>query len=313
MPILVVCQGCGAKLNAPDAGAGKHVRCPRPGCGELVPVPELLVAEEVEVQDAVVVKPPSAPRKVAAIVVDDDEEVRQRRRRREDDDDEYEHDRPRRPKREKSGLGAGAVAGIVCLSLLFLGGIGFGIYSLLKATGVGSGKGGLFGTTKTEPPAGWKEYSYPADGFRAYFPAKPEAMTIPVNSNIGFPSRDPRGPISFLPKEDLPPVESCSMYHCGDRNGPVTIEIQVIRFRSAIPSSYRSAVRSLPSGTIDRFKFEHVSWLGYDALDRSMDGAKMRAVYTDRALILATVAGPRFTRVQADHEAAFFDNFALTE
>ena len=58
MPILVVCPACGARLNAPDSAAGKHVRCPKAGCGTLVPVPTLLPAEEVV--EAVPVAPPPA-------------------------------------------------------------------------------------------------------------------------------------------------------------------------------------------------------------------------------------------------------------
>src|SRR3954469_12424255 len=37
MPILVKCGGCQAKMNAPDAAAGKKVKCPK--CGGVVPVP----------------------------------------------------------------------------------------------------------------------------------------------------------------------------------------------------------------------------------------------------------------------------------
>src|SRR5438105_3392974 len=37
MPILVKCGGCQAKMNAPDAAAGRKVKCPK--CGGIVAVP----------------------------------------------------------------------------------------------------------------------------------------------------------------------------------------------------------------------------------------------------------------------------------
>jgi len=72
MPITVVCPSCSTKMSAPDSAAGKHVKCPKAGCGEIIEVPE-----------------PDAP---AFEVVDD----RQSRKKRRDADDEDVDDRPRR-------------------------------------------------------------------------------------------------------------------------------------------------------------------------------------------------------------------------
>ncbi len=77
MPILLKCLGCGSQLNAPDSAAGKHVRCPKTGCGRLVPVP--------------------APREGKPRDDEDDEKPRVKRPRDEDEDeddrDEGKHSR----------------------------------------------------------------------------------------------------------------------------------------------------------------------------------------------------------------------------
>ncbi len=75
MPIPVVCGSCGTKLVAPDAAAGKKVKCRN--CQAIIPVPEA-VAEEFEfVEDApvVAVKPvtPAKPKPKPVVVVDEDE------------------------------------------------------------------------------------------------------------------------------------------------------------------------------------------------------------------------------------------------
>lgn len=76
MPIPVACPGCSARLNAPDAAAGKRVKCPK--CQALIPVPDTTPAFE-EVEDEVPARTPS------------------RRPRNEEQDD----DRPRRPRDDR--------------------------------------------------------------------------------------------------------------------------------------------------------------------------------------------------------------------
>ncbi len=75
MPIPVVCGSCGTKLVAPDAAAGKKVKCRN--CQAIIPVPEA-VAEEFEfVEDAPVVAAqpvtPAKPKPKPVVVVDEDE------------------------------------------------------------------------------------------------------------------------------------------------------------------------------------------------------------------------------------------------
>jgi hypothetical protein len=54
MPILVPCPNCSAKLNAPDAAAGKRVKCPK--CTRVINVPAAVVEYEVVDDD-----PPPTP------------------------------------------------------------------------------------------------------------------------------------------------------------------------------------------------------------------------------------------------------------
>lgn len=111
MPISIVCPSCSAKLNASDAAAGKKIKCPRPGCGQIVEVPEAIPSQFEVVEEAA--PPKAAPKKVVKVTVEDvqppkkksreededDEDDRPRSRRRDDDDDE--DDRPRSRRRDE--------------------------------------------------------------------------------------------------------------------------------------------------------------------------------------------------------------------
>jgi hypothetical protein len=173
MPILVECPDCGAKLNAPDSGAGKKVRCPKAGCGAIIPVPAPVAAGEVAVQDAVVVAPPTpkpTPTKAAAVDEDDeDDRPRGKRRRRDDDDD----DRPRRRRgaaARRPAKKSGKVVAIVLGGLLLLAGVGAGVYFLFF------GKSSPLAGGNSSPPSGWTEYTYEDAGFKAYFPSEPRRV-----------------------------------------------------------------------------------------------------------------------------------------
>lgn len=111
MPISIVCPSCSAKLNASDAAAGKKIKCPRPGCGQIVEVPEAIPSQFEVVEEAA--PPKAAPKKVVKVTVEDvqppkkksreededDEDDRPRSRRRDEDDDE--DDRPRSRRRDE--------------------------------------------------------------------------------------------------------------------------------------------------------------------------------------------------------------------
>ncbi|MCI0705273.1 MAG: hypothetical protein L0241_29795 [Planctomycetia bacterium] len=124
MPISVVCPGCKSKLSAPDAAAGKRVKCPKPGCGSIIAVPAFVAVEEAEAQEpppppppkpkvkAIAVpfdfdqgqQPKSAQKKPAAMDLDDDEQEDEPKPKKkvravvEDDDDD---ERPTKKKKRR--------------------------------------------------------------------------------------------------------------------------------------------------------------------------------------------------------------------
>lgn len=159
MPIAVVCSECNARLNAPDAAAGKTLKCPK--CKSAIEVPEPEGAPDFEVVDE-----PTPPRKKSApapsakpavakkpvIIVEDDEDEedekprkkkrpvdddndtpRSKKRRQDDeeeDDEEEDYEKPRKKKKKKklaavnSGNMARNIIGIVVL-VVALGIAGF--------------------------------------------------------------------------------------------------------------------------------------------------------------------------------------------
>jgi|GEM_PF-2634999 len=116
MPIAVVCPGCAAKLNAPDATAGKTVKCPK--CKEPLAVPAESPAPQFEVVDEPVPPKPAKPKPVkkSDVVLDDED----------DDDDEDMEERPKKKKGKKkpaaAGLSPAVIAAIVGGALLLGGG-----------------------------------------------------------------------------------------------------------------------------------------------------------------------------------------------
>jgi hypothetical protein len=331
MPIPVECPGCGARLNAPDAGAGKKVRCPKPNCGELIPVPAALVAEEVEVVDASPAPPPRRPSRRddeddrPRRRRDEDEDERPRRRRDEDDDrtrgrrrddedddrrptrrrrEEDEDDRPRRdrhpPPRRRRGLGTPAVVAIVIGSILALGGIGYGIYAML-------------GGSKTPLPPGWKEYTYQDDGFKAAFPTEPQVSRMgDVMGAMGAGKGG--GGVGGFPGFDAGGMGSLNMYTSGGFNDAVHIEVTVYRFPSGVPRAFRDqmaqGIRNMPGvpGGLG-VETKSVRWMGESATEIVTPGLVTRIAITDKAMYQAAIGGKGGRRTTPEEEKAFFDNF----
>jgi DNA-directed RNA polymerase subunit RPC12/RpoP len=71
MPISVLCGACSAKLNAPDAAAGKKVKCPKCGSPLVIPVP----SNDFEVvEDEPAPKPTTAKAKPKPVLLEEDDE-----------------------------------------------------------------------------------------------------------------------------------------------------------------------------------------------------------------------------------------------
>jgi hypothetical protein len=288
MPILVVCQTCNAKLNAPDAAAGKGVRCPKAGCGAVVPVPAVVTAEMVE--------EPAKP--VKATVINDDEETRPRKRRCDDDEDD---DRPRskrrrdddddRPRKKfrKSGMGTGVIVAIVLGSILVLGGIGYGIYALVSGSG-----------PKSPPPAGWKEYTYKEANFKAYFPSQPAIQDLSgMFGGMGA---------------DIPSLQSGKLYHCIDSTkNAAQVEVIVIKFTRKLSSSDRSRARAdFRNGEGKGGETHSVRWLGESADEvTNPRGGTTRFVIIGDTMFVAKIMSTAGRRVDEAVEKGFFDNIQL--
>jgi hypothetical protein len=107
MPIAVSCPGCSARLNAPDAAAGKRVKCPK--CQGPIVVPAAVATNPgFEVVEDEPSPPPKesapAPAKNARVTAaaDRDEEDDRPTRKRAKADDEDDRDEPAAPKRAKA-------------------------------------------------------------------------------------------------------------------------------------------------------------------------------------------------------------------
>lgn len=312
MPISVTCPGCSAHLNAPDSAGGKKVKCPKPGCNTVIPVPASLPPDPAFelVEDPVPAPPPvrkpkliqavvevdedESPRKQARRNDDDDDDDRPRKKRRDDDDDD--DNRPRKKKRKKGGMGAGVIVAIAVGGLVLLGGIGFGIYALV---------GGL----KASVPSGWVEYKSEKDNFRAYFPEKPQSNSFPAG--LGG-------------KEG---VESISM-HMTDRkdSSKRMVGVIVITFKTGSSAADRDKMmeemrKSFSEDRDNRTSDpKSVRWAGHKAQEVVFDdlkgtgnkksGGVIRYFATDTHAYIGII-GSESGRMKSEEENGFFDNFEL--
>jgi hypothetical protein len=258
MPILVACPGCSTKLNAPDAAAGKRVKCPKPQCGMIVPVPAPVTeAPAFEVVEDEPAAPPPKPKTkplIAAVEADDDDRPRSRRRRDEDE----EGDRPRKRRRDdneddtlrqkngiKSGKGAGAIVGIALGFIFQFGLFGVGIYAFV-------GGGG----SKAPVPAGWVEYKSDSDKFKAFFPTKPaEPTTMQVRLVGGMSGVESVTVHMMEPKGDSSPIAGVIVFTFRPGTSPGDRE----KVFKAVRLGFIDAITNHSSGDLE------VRWAGKKA------------------------------------------------
>ncbi|MBN9118781.1 MAG: hypothetical protein J0I06_06420 [Planctomycetes bacterium] len=343
MALTVPCPKCAMKLLAPDSAVGRQLRCPR--CGTLATVPDLLPAEEVQVVEAVAVSPPpsppppppppAAPPKPKRIVAEEADEIvrpsrksrrdeedeedeedrpRKKRRPRYVDDDDYDHDRPRRKPRRNSGGSGVLIAGLAIGLMLLLAGVGFAVYLFV-------GKDSP--TVKRAPaPSGWRQHSYPQDGFTVYLPKAPGYVSVPAETFrretgdfggfIGGGRGGPFGMGRLNVANDLAEAERITAVSAGDRRDPVRAELLMFKFRDRVPLSIRERFRQASSeGSIDGVEVRTVKWLGNDALEQVHANGVLRVMCTDRHFVIAAIGGPNNTRARQEEEAGFFDNIEL--
>jgi hypothetical protein len=170
-------------LNAPDASAGKRVKCPK--CGETIPVPE--AESDFEVVDHEPA-PPRPAKPVVARKLEDDEDDRPRKKSRRRDEEDEDDDRPRKKKggdKKKGGppiVLLAAIGGGVAL-LAIVGTILFFVFG-----GKPTGPGGLLGPST---PPGYTAVNDSEGGFQVFLPGTVVKSTVDVgdqNRKLGVES-----------------------------------------------------------------------------------------------------------------------------
>jgi len=287
--VVVQCPGCPTRLSAPEGAAGKQLKCPK--CGALATVPE----QVIESKPAAPQKP--KPKVTADPVEDDDDRPRSRKRRDDDDDEDYDHDRKRGKRRpaRNSGGGGGKMEVMIVVGLVALIGVGVAIYMLV-------GKGGF---ARKAPPPGWKEVNNADAGVKGFFPTDP--MVIGNRGNFGF------GAGMNIPGfGEIPQLESSHVLSSGGGLGgraAVTVSVQVTRFRGSLPRAMRDAVGDAFGGAaFGGGEVKSVRWLGGSGVEMRVGGQIVRQVYTDKAIVQATISGAK-----PEEAEAFFDNLELTK
>ncbi len=316
MPIIVICTKCGTKLSAPDHGAGKQVRCPKPNCGTIVAVPAFTVAEVVVAEIPAVQPTPKqlpqedeyevAPKKSRKRANEEDE--RPRNTRRAEDEDEVDdspkprkkrpgavEDAPRPVKRRRKarkGLGVGAIIALVMAGLLVLSVVGYGVFLLVNEVGEAS-------KPKSPPPPGWKEFTYTDDKFKAYFPQEPWHGTL--NFNVQ-PMLDKLG-------VDVNYPESMAGYQT--LTSSTHVSILVARYKKRLSSQERSEALRTAYKDRDFGEAKRVRWLGQSADEYITPGTVMRAVVVGSMFFSAEIGNTTGGRAKPEEEAGFFDNIQI--
>jgi hypothetical protein len=123
MPISVVCNSCNSKLNAPDAAAGKSVKCPK--CKASLTVPAAAEPAFEVVDDPAPPKSELPPKKKTVVVEDDaddaddaKEKTKAKKKPRPTDDDEDEDDAEEKPKKKKKKKVAAVSSGNMARNII---------------------------------------------------------------------------------------------------------------------------------------------------------------------------------------------------
>lgn len=219
MPITVACS-CGAKLRAPDAAAGKRVKCPK--CGTPVAVPAAEADFEVVDDDPPPTpakkKPTAAAKPVAAAVkrkpepvevneaVDDDEDDKPKKKSRRRDEDEEEDEKPKKKGGKRKVMGKNReeekkkrtirlVLGIVGAVTVL--GVAVGVILVVMSminndpakTGLPTQPTGPKKLTAPQTPSGWTKFQ--GEGFTV---ALPPGVNFPEKAEVPPPMAD-TGPL----------------------------------------------------------------------------------------------------------------------
>jgi hypothetical protein len=89
------------------------------------------------------------------------------------------------------------------------------------------------------------------------------------------------------------------------------VKVVVTHFKTQVPKSLQNNIRELAAQKGNHKDAQTVRWLGHDAVEYVTHEGLVRAVFTDRALVVVTISGPWGQRAKPEEEAGFFDNFEL--
>jgi hypothetical protein len=178
-------------------------------------------------------------------------------------------------------------------SLLVLGGIGYGVYLLL-------------GGGKAPTPAGWQEYTYREDGFKAAFPSEPQVLR---SGDLGAAAGNVQVPGFNADRA------SSSVYQCNDPAGNLNITVMVARTGVTVPGFmgglnadlFRDAARLMPGVEVN-----NVTWLGENAVEWEFKDHVQRMVIKNDRMFTAIVRGKN-GRATREEEQGFFDSFVAID
>jgi hypothetical protein len=183
----------------------------------------------------------------------------------------------------------------VVVSVLVLGGVGYGIYAIVKG-----GSKGL--------PSGWKEYTFTKDKFKAAFPESPEVRDM---SQLGT---------------RLPAGLTGTAYMAKTKDGSGGVIVMAMQLPVSITPRQKDemigAIRqSLVRGAtrnnnIQLSQPKQITWAGQKAEEALMEepGGKGRAVIRymlTETGVYAAMLGSDDGQLDRDVENAFFNNFQL--
>jgi hypothetical protein len=223
-----------------------------------------------------------------------------RKRRRED----RTVAKPPRRRRKHVGSGVGpalAIIGVILFGLALVRGVGYGVYALVGK------KSGSDLAKPTKPPSGWREYSYPDEGFKAHFPKEPSVKR----------EQAPPGAVQVGP---LVGVTGLSQIKAGDTDDSVRAMVIVGRLQPGLSQSERDRLvgELLRLGQAEFRRGSQsrtVSWHGQQVREVIGDEGVLRCCATESAVYLAGISargsGQTDVRARPEDEKAFFENFQL--
>lgn len=347
MPIAVVCPSCSARLNAPDAAAGKQVKCPKCKNAMIIPEPMAEAADFDVVDETPLPKPPKPkpPARVKADVVVDDDEDRPRKKPKKAVQVDEDDDRPKKKKKKQAAdnnsLIRNVVGGVVLVALLGVAGyVFYDRYQQNKKTddantaaGGGEVRGGepkIVGGTggpgvqPAQPgvPGQGQPDGPPGKGKTIGVPGQPITLTSPSGFKVTFPGpyaiedarpriRDAIGlPVRLYVSED----RATQMLYVA-----AAVELPAAATETERKQAYEKVVKTLieEGGKVKvqsrkSVMFGGRTWEEIKISESANDVAITRLLQTDSSVFLL-LAASEAKPLSEDAAKKYFESFELTK